>query len=118
MRDQYIMTQVLRGDVSYKVWYPNARYIMTSLLTRTSRARCHIRFECVTLALVVTLTHNPRWVVTYLLIGWRQYDVMWDFPKWGLPNVIKLLSILFSPKVYTHDITNHLTSMYYIDYNV
>jgi len=46
------------------------------LLTRTSRARCHIRFGCVTLALVVTLTHNPRWVVTYLLIGWRHYDVI------------------------------------------
>ena len=30
----------------------------------------------VTLALVVTLTHNPRWVVTYLLIGWRHYDVI------------------------------------------
>ena len=40
---------------------------------------------CVTLGLAVTLTHNPRWVVTYLLIGWRHNDVMWDFPKWGLP---------------------------------
>ena len=37
------------------------------MTSRTSRARCHIRFGCVTLALVVTLTHNPRWVVTYLL---------------------------------------------------
>ena len=46
---------------------------MTSLLTRTSRARCHIRFGCVTLALVVTLTHNPRWVVTnYFLAGFPQ----------------------------------------------
>ena len=47
---------------------------MASLLTRTSCARCHIRFGCVTLALVVTLTHNPRWVVTYLLEN--RYDVV------------------------------------------
>jgi len=75
---------------------------MTSLLTRTSRARCHIRFGCVTLALVVTLTHNPRWVVTYLLIGWRHYDVMWGFPR-GFPNVIKLLPVLNPHKGYYCD---------------
>jgi len=76
---------------------------MTSLLTRTSRARCHIRFGCVTLALVVTLTHNPRWVVTYLLIGWRHYDVMWGFPR-GFPNVIKLLPVLNARFLYTNTI--------------
>ena len=36
-------------------------------------------------------------MVTYLLIGWRHYDVMWDFPR-GFPNVIKLLPVLNAHK--------------------
>jgi len=84
------------------------------MTSRTSRARCHIRFGCVTLALVVTLTHNPRWVVTYLLIGWRHYDVIgwrWDFPKWGLPSWFSQKGY-YSPmgQIYTKKVTETFMS--------